>query len=52
MVGTAVTVQTFPGDWAKPVEAIDIAKEGDVLVIYNENKDIACWGEDLQPGVL
>ncbi|MDW5548891.1 MAG: 3-hexulose-6-phosphate synthase [Methanosarcina sp.] len=44
MVGTAVTVQTFPGDWAKPVEAIDIAKEGDVLVIYNENKDIACWG--------
>ncbi len=44
MVGTAVTVQTFPGDWAKPVEAIDIAKKGDVLVIYNENKDIACWG--------
>lgn len=44
MVGTAVTVQTFPGDWAKPVEAIDVAKEGDVLVIYNENKDIACWG--------
>ncbi|HII93358.1 MAG TPA: bifunctional hexulose-6-phosphate synthase/ribonuclease regulator [Methanosarcina sp.] len=44
MVGTAVTVQTFPGDWAKPVEAIDIAKEGDVLVIYNENKDVACWG--------
>jgi 3-hexulose-6-phosphate synthase and related proteins len=44
MVGTAVTVQTFPGDWAKPVEAIDVAKEGDVLVIYNENKDVACWG--------
>jgi len=44
MVGTAVTVQTFPGDWAKPVEAIDIAKEGDVIVIYNESKDVACWG--------
>ncbi|HEY3361591.1 MAG TPA: 3-hexulose-6-phosphate synthase [Methanosarcina sp.] len=44
MVGTAVTVQTFPGDWAKPVEAIDVAKEGDVIVIYNENKDVACWG--------
>ena len=44
IVGTAVTVQTFPGDWAKPVEAIDIAKKGDVIVIYNENKDIACWG--------
>ncbi len=44
MVGTAVTVQVFSGDWAKTVEAIDIAKEGDVIVIYNESKDIACWG--------
>ena len=44
MVGTAVTVQAFAGDWAKTVEAIDIAKEGDVIVIYNESKDIACWG--------
>ena len=25
MVGRAVTVQTFAGDWAKPVEAIDVA---------------------------
>lgn len=33
MIGRAVTVRTYPGDWAKPVEAIDIAKEGDVLVI-------------------
>ena len=44
MVGTAVTVQSFAGDWAKTVEAIDLAKEGDVIVIYNESKDIACWG--------
>lgn len=44
MVGTAITVQSFAGDWAKTVEAIDIAKEGDVIVIYNESKDIACWG--------
>ncbi len=44
MVGTAITVQAFAGDWAKTVEAIDIAKEGDVIVIYNESKDIACWG--------
>lgn len=27
VVGTAVTVQSFPGDWAKTVEAIDIAKK-------------------------
>ncbi|OPY18661.1 MAG: Bifunctional enzyme Fae/Hps [Methanomethylovorans sp. PtaU1.Bin093] len=44
MVGTAVTVQTFGGDWAKPVEAIDMAKEGDVIVIYNGRRDIAPWG--------
>jgi 3-hexulose-6-phosphate synthase / 6-phospho-3-hexuloisomerase len=44
MVGTAITVQGFAGDWAKTVEAIDLAKEGDVIVIYNESKDIACWG--------
>ena len=33
LIGNAITVRTFPGDWAKPVEAIDIAKEGDVIVI-------------------
>ena len=27
MVGRAVTVQTFAGDWAKPVEAIDVARK-------------------------
>ncbi|HWR24923.1 MAG TPA: 3-hexulose-6-phosphate synthase [Methanosarcina sp.] len=44
IVGTAITVQAFAGDWAKTVEAIDIAKKGDVIVIYNESKDVACWG--------
>lgn len=44
MVGTAVTVQTFAGDWAKTVESIDAAKPGDVIVIYNGSKDIAPWG--------
>jgi 3-hexulose-6-phosphate synthase/6-phospho-3-hexuloisomerase len=33
MVGRALTVRTYPGDWAKPVEAIDLAQPGDVLVI-------------------
>lgn len=28
MVGPVVTVRTYPGDWAKPVEAIDVAGEG------------------------
>lgn len=44
MVGTAVTVQTFMGDWAKPVEAIDVAGRGDVIVIYNGSRNVAPWG--------
>ncbi len=44
MVGRAVTVQTFAGDWAKTVEAIDIANPGDVIVIYNGNNHVAPWG--------
>jgi 3-hexulose-6-phosphate synthase/6-phospho-3-hexuloisomerase len=46
MVGEAVTVQSFAGDWAKPVEAIDRADTGDVLVINNEGTTaVATWGE-------
>ena len=46
MVGKAVTVQTFAGDWAKPVEAIDRAQENDVIVIYNDGgTHVAPWGE-------
>ena len=45
MVGRALTVQTAKGDWAKPVEAIDRAKEGDVIVIDAGGSDVAVWGE-------
>jgi 3-hexulose-6-phosphate synthase / 6-phospho-3-hexuloisomerase len=46
MVGKAVTVQTFAGDWAKPVEAIDVASAGDVIVINNDGGlHVAPWGE-------
>jgi len=45
MVGPAVTVRTYPGDWAKPVEAIDRAGEGDVLVIDAGGVGPAVWGE-------
>ena len=44
IVGRAVTVRTFGGDWAKPVEAIDISGPGDVIVIYNGDYNIAMWG--------
>ncbi len=43
--GPAVTVRTYPGDWAKPVEAIDIAGEGDVIVIDVGGMPPAVWGE-------
>ena len=45
MVGPALTVRTYPGDWAKPVEAIDLAQPGDVLVIDAGGVGPAIWGE-------
>lgn len=45
IIGRAVTVRTYPGDWAKPVEAIDIAAEGDVIVIDAGGMGPAVWGE-------
>jgi len=45
MVGRALTVWTYPGDWAKPVQAIDHASEGDVLVIDAGGEPPAVWGE-------
>lgn len=45
IVGKAVTVSTMDGDWAKPVEAINVAGEGDVLVIKVSGDTAAVWGE-------
>ncbi|MBC7287970.1 MAG: orotidine 5'-phosphate decarboxylase [Armatimonadetes bacterium] len=45
-VGPAVTVWTYPGDWAKPVEAIDVAPPGSVLVIDVLGQGPAVWGEE------
>ncbi len=45
LIGTAVTVKTYPGDWAKPVEAIDVAKQGEVIVIDCGGVGKAVWGE-------
>ena len=45
MVGKALTVKTMDGDWAKPVEAIEKAKKGDVIVIDANGGKIAVWGE-------
>ncbi len=45
MVGPAVTVKTMDGDWAKVVEAIDAAEEGDVIVVQAGAGRRAVWGE-------
>jgi len=45
MVGRALTVQTSDGDWAKPVEAIDRIRKGDVIVVDVGGADMAVWGE-------
>ncbi|MFQ5834896.1 MAG: 3-hexulose-6-phosphate synthase [bacterium] len=45
LVGPALTVRSYPGDWAKPVEAIDKAKKGQVIVIDAGGAGPAVWGE-------
>jgi 3-hexulose-6-phosphate synthase / 6-phospho-3-hexuloisomerase len=45
LVGRALTVKTADGDWAKPVEAIDRAQPGDVIVVDVGGGPTAVWGE-------
>jgi len=45
IAGPAVTVRTYPGDWAKTVQAIDHAKPGDVIIIDAAGVGPAVWGE-------
>jgi 3-hexulose-6-phosphate synthase / 6-phospho-3-hexuloisomerase len=45
MAGPAVTVVTRDGDWAKPVEAIDRAGPGEVVVVDAGGGSTAVWGE-------
>jgi len=45
MAGPAITVVTRDGDWAKPVEAIDRAAAGDVIVVDAGGGTTAIWGE-------
>ncbi len=45
IVGKAITVSTFDGDWAKTVEAIDVAGKGEVIVVKCSGDTAAVWGE-------
>ncbi len=43
--GPAVTVRTIPGDFSKPVQAIDVAGPGDIIIVDAGGKPPAIWGE-------
>jgi 3-hexulose-6-phosphate synthase / 6-phospho-3-hexuloisomerase len=45
IAGPVVTVRTADGDWAKPVEAIDVARKGEIIVIDAGQGRAAIWGE-------
>jgi len=45
-VGPAFTVWTYPGDWNKPVQAIDEARPGDVLFVDVRGEGPAVWGAE------
>jgi 3-hexulose-6-phosphate synthase/6-phospho-3-hexuloisomerase len=45
MVGRALTVRTIDGDWAKPIEAIDKAEKGEIIVVDVNGGKTAIWGE-------
>jgi 3-hexulose-6-phosphate synthase / 6-phospho-3-hexuloisomerase len=45
LIGPVVTVRTAPGDFAKPVQAIDHARPGDVIAIDAGGVAPAVWGE-------
>jgi 3-hexulose-6-phosphate synthase/6-phospho-3-hexuloisomerase len=45
LCGPALTVRTAPGDWSKPVLAIDRAAAGQVIVIDAGGRPPAVWGE-------
>ncbi|MEF8879450.1 MAG: 3-hexulose-6-phosphate synthase [Candidatus Thermoplasmatota archaeon] len=45
IAGSALTVKTMDGDWAKPVEAIDKSERGQIIVVDVNGGKTAVWGE-------
>ncbi len=45
-VGPALTVWTYPGDWHRPVAAIDEAEPGMVVFVDAGGQGPAVWGEE------
>ncbi len=45
IAGPAYTVKTLGGDWGKVVKAVDMANEGDIIVVDAQGVEVAVWGE-------
>jgi len=45
IAGEAYTVKTLAGDWGKVVKAVDLAKEGNIIVVDAQASELAVWGE-------
>lgn len=45
IAGEAFTVRTLAGDWGKVVKAVDLAKEGSIIVVDAQGSNTAVWGE-------
>lgn len=45
ILGKIITVQTSSHDWGTALNAIDLAKKGDVLFISTDGDESAVWGE-------
>ncbi|MFC1666641.1 3-hexulose-6-phosphate synthase [Candidatus Omnitrophota bacterium] len=52
MYGKALTVRTYPGDWAKAVEAVEVADAGQVIVIDAGGVGPSVWGELATHGAI
>lgn len=52
MFGRALTVRTYPGDWAKTVQAVDAAEPGQVIVIDAGGVGPSVWGELATHGAI
>ena len=52
IAGQALTVRTYPGDWAKTVQAVDMAEKGQIIVIDAGGVGPAVWGELATHGAI
>jgi 3-hexulose-6-phosphate synthase/6-phospho-3-hexuloisomerase len=52
IAGPVLTVRTYPGDWAKTVQAVDRAEPGQIIAIDAGGVGPAVWGELATHGAI